>query len=159
MLRANPRLQILSQLARADAEGDILATIYMRNITKRRKISKEYVSKTVKFYFRRQREDPHVARLRRLADERQQKGLPTDESLVAMNRPAITEPVDDLIKEEDDQLTKVRLQRVQKEMKKIGARPRAVINRFLSDKRLTQAERCVYHRTVSTLRAWIMNKV
>ncbi len=144
-LRHDPRLRGLPQLAQADAEGDILTTVYLRYIKNRRKISSRYIAKTVLFHLKpRRRGDPYVEKLRRLADERQRKGLPTEASLLE-NRPAVPEPIDELIEREDQQLARERLQRIHVERQQLGARPWAVIEKFLSGTLLTQPERSVYY--------------
>ena len=80
-LGRDPRLRSLSPSARADAVGDIIATIYLRKIQKGSRISSGYVAKTARFHLKSPRRgDPYVEKVRRLADERQRKGLPIEAS-------------------------------------------------------------------------------
>lgn len=152
-LRDDPRLKSLPKAARADAEGDILTTIYLRIIKRHRKISCSYIFKTVRYHLKdRRRGDPYVEKFRRLADERQRKGLPVDESLLE-NRRSIRTPIDELIWREENQLVQEKLRRIRDEVKQLGARSRAVIRKFLRGKPLTQAERCVRHRAIVNVKA------
>jgi len=157
-LRGDPRLQSLPKLARADAEGDILTTIYLRSIKHRRKISCSYIAKTVRYYLKPQRRgDPYVEKFRRLADERQRKGLPPDESLLE-NQPSIRMPIDELIWREGEEVAQEKLRRIKEEVKRLGARPWAVISKLLSGEPLTHAERCVKHRVLATVKTRLSNQ-
>lgn len=150
-LHDDPRLQCLPKSARADAEGDILTTIYLRTIKNRRRISCPYIAKTVRYYLHpRRRGDPYVERLRRLAVEFQRRGERVAESLME-NRRSTLAPIDELIQREEDEAVQVKLMRIHNELKQLGARSREVIVKFLRGEALTHAERCVKHRAVVTL--------
>lgn len=154
-LRADRRLCRLSADARADVESDILADVFLRKVSRGRAFNHNYVYALVKHRLRpRPTGDPYIRKARSCAEERQRWGLRVGPfSLSMTTRSPESEPIDDLLRQEEVETEGRQFRQIESELQKLKPRAKSVMAKYLRGESLSQEERCVWYRSVQRLKA------
>lgn len=153
--QADRRLERLSADARAEVESDILATVFLRKASRGRAFNHNYVYALVKYQLRpKPTRDPYIRKARCRAEERQRWGLRVGPfSLSMTTRSPESEPIDDLLRQEEVDTEGRQFRQIESELQKLKPRAKSVMAKYLRGENLSQEERCVWYRSVQTLKA------